>query len=186
MKKIKPEILIDCDGVMGDTIQHVLNLIDEKLGLKFSIEDVTDHQIFKALGIPEHEHIWDKAIEYDEHCLKIPVFAEAKNAIIELREFAEVFCITAPHVVKPWMHHREQWLIENMGFERSHIMQIKSKYMVPGDMFIDDRQENVESWHARHQDKLAILFETPYNHLVDGVIRTRDWNKIVELAREIK
>ena len=186
MKKTKPEILIDCDGVMANIGQAVVDLIAEKLQLYFCVDDIKKHEIFDSLGIPEYEYIWDDAITNEQNCLNIPVYHEAKIAIDELRTFADVYCVTSPHKTSPWMHEREQWLKEKMGFTKKRIIHTSAKYMIPGDMFIDDFQDNIESWKERHIDKTAVLFATNYNCETSSAIRTNDWNEIIKLAKAIK
>ncbi len=188
-----PDILIDCDGVMGDTVGDVIALVNSKLGTSFKRDDVNLHEIFLSLGIPDKEYIWDDDVAYNNFCLKMSHYPEAKAAVKELQSFCNVYCVTAPGAVSPWMHERVEWLAQNMGIGKRNIIQTHAKYMVAGNMLIDDRADHIIKWKDRwwnDRRAIGVLFETPYATVANlpenyPAIVTNDWNKIIDLAKEL-
>lgn len=182
----RPIVLLDCDGVMADFSTKCIEFINQRTGRNYTIDDVTEWDIFQSLGQEDLEPALDAAINIDEFCLEIPVLQGTKEALKELRKLSTVVCVTAPHHAVLWPGHRSIWLQEKLGFDKQHIAQIHSKFLVFGDVFVDDNGKNVSQWkkwwmkYSTH-DCDALLWDRLYNrhHYDENVTRVFAWDDVI-------
>jgi 5'(3')-deoxyribonucleotidase len=60
---------------------------------------------------------------------------------------------------KTWAFERDAWLSELFGFNTDDdIIYTGAKELVYGDVFVDDKPDNIIKWKKRHPNGLAILF----------------------------
>jgi 5'(3')-deoxyribonucleotidase len=63
---------------------------------------------------------------------------------------------------------------------------MQSKTLVPADILVDDKRENLLEWAA--DGRTAIRFSRPWNNGFGyegtGIIPARDWKEVVEIVRE--
>ena len=184
-----PITLLDCDGILGDFNKSAIDFINQRTGRNYSVDDVTEWDVFESLGHKDLEPALDAAINLDEFCLSIPVYPGVKDALKELRLMSNVICVTAPHHADLWPGHRARWLDENLGFDRDHRALIHSKFLVYGDVFVDDSGRNVSLWkqwwitHNR-SDTDALLWNRPYNkfHVDEQVVRITSWVEVLKFV----
>jgi 5'(3')-deoxyribonucleotidase len=96
--------------------------------------------------------------------------------------------VTSPwYSCESWESVRRAWLFEQFKTNPLDITITADKYLVDGDMLIDDRPKHVESWkkkRLRNKNKHAILFDTNFNQFFDWPDR-RTWTKF-GLAKVLK
>jgi 5'(3')-deoxyribonucleotidase len=179
-----PLVHIDCDGVMGDFVQSDLAFIERQTGLKYTPEDVTDWDVLKTFGLKHLEPVFNDEINHRNFCLDLPVFPGTKEALKELRSMATVVCLTAPHGAAMWPHHRRVWLQERLGFDKHHIIQADSKFMVYGNVFVDDRFDNLVDWKSWWRDEDALLWDRPYNRTSNSqsISRISSWDEVIAVV----
>jgi len=103
--------------------------------------------------------------------------------IRELRKAGhDVFALTAPWSGKTWHSDRDAWLLKHFGIQRSNVIHCSAKYLVDGDVFIDDRATNVGGWESVHPGKLAILWRTPGNRSIAGRHVARSFEDVRNLV----
>ena len=181
-----PITLLDADGIMADFNQAAIDFINQRTGREYSIDDVTEWDVFESLGHKDLEPALDAAINLDEFCLNISVYPEVKDALKELRSLSTVICVTAPHHADLWPGHRSRWLETNLGFDRDHRAHIHSKFLVYGNVFVDDSGRNVSLWKKWHADGDALMWDKTYNkHHVDSeIIRISSWNEVIQCVKK--
>jgi 5'(3')-deoxyribonucleotidase len=162
-------LLLDVDGVVANMVLALLNAI----GSKSTPSDFPTWDVLKAL--PKEEH--DRAIEVLEDpsfWLNLPLVEGAKRGVQELRDQGyEVVWVTAPWKSCPgWDEARRSWIRKHFGPD-DEIIITADKQTVDGDLFIDDKPDNVESWKKAHPGKPAFLFNTPHNK--DSDLRRCSW-----------
>lgn len=185
MKK-KPVVLLDCDGVLAQTPRDLVKIVNDAMDTNYTIKDVRDHEVFTSLHAVSARKEWHDQVRNNDWCLKLKPFLAAQKAVKELKSFCDVYCVTAPLNVSPWMHHRLMWLEEHFGIVKDEVVQTDAKFLVSGDMFVDDNPENVKLWHYHWPQKTSVLIDSPYaDYCGDDVYITDDWNMIVDLARKI-
>lgn len=202
MRRVKPRVLLDCDGVLADFIGAWIDLVADAIGVRLTHDEVDDWHFFSVLekrGIDyKHlkdleglkDHVWSKTKEKG-FCQQLRIFEGAQKAVAALQEVSELYIVTSPNDSEFWMYERTHWLMEHFNVPYRRIGYLYDKFLVEGDYLIDDRVDNVFNWTA-HQNGLGILFANSGNNLpqfdnpqkLSGrVFRTNDWDEILETVR---
>lgn len=188
----RPRILVDCDGILSDFVSPALDLIHSHTGDRHTVDEITQWDVFAAVGKKEHEHILDAAVEHRRFCETMPLQPGAKEAIDELRNIGDVYIITSPYDARSWVYERTRWLIQHFGFNKKQIANISAKFLVPGDVLLDDSDTNLKDWSAEWPTgvttarPLPLLWDRPWNRHVNhpGVNRVDDWDTVVKKVKE--
>jgi hypothetical protein len=107
----------------------------------------------------------------------MPTFPDVQNAVDRLSLRAEIVYATAPMDDAPhWMFERLIWLERQLAAQRDNIVFTHDKSHVWGDVFLDDKPENVDGWAAVQPNGVALLWDAPYN---------RDWSSRHPNARRV-
>lgn len=178
-------VILDVDGVSADFVTHTLHTLVALGGPQMHHDDIHTWDIFGS--IPRE---WEDRMVAEWHrpgwCAGIPLYEGAREAVVALREVAEVVFVTtamedAPH----WMWERSRWLKQHLNAGARDIIFAASKKHIGADVFVDDKVSNVVEWHHAHPTSVAILWDQPYNRqesLPAGVQRTRSWEQVVQLV----
>lgn len=168
----KPCLLFDADGVFTNFIEPCLEAIFQHTGRRFTHDDVTDWDIMKSLGI---DAVATKAIyrsmEVPGLCFDMPAYPGARDGVEQLRQWANVFIVTSPFGGDHWMHERDRWMVQKMGFAYDDIMHVRSsrKHHVWGNAFVEDKTSTLQAWRSwwwgpgRHPEVVPLLFQRNYN-----------------------
>jgi 5'-nucleotidase len=181
----KPRILLDCDGVLSDFVHPTLDLVHAHTGDRHHIEEITQWDVFAAIGKKEHEHILNSVVEKGGFCETFPVLTGAQEAVEELRKLGDVFIVTSPFDAPTWVVERNRWLAKHFGFTKKQIAHVASKFIVSGDMLIDDSERNLIEWKEHNPTGAALLIDAPWNRSGDhpGVQRTFGWDSLLTAAK---
>lgn len=171
-------ILLDCDGVLGDFHGSLLAQLQ---------------RVFPHLGpYPEHPpQEWSIAawLTPEQHAAAIHILdatpfaagmrplAGAIEAYEYMRERAHggVYIVTSPWVDNPsWESDRRMWLKAHFGIDEDHIVSTTAKFLVGGDVLVDDRPKHVAQWSAAH-GKRAVLVGHAHNADVEHADRIEGW-----------
>lgn len=178
-------IILDVDGVSADFVTHSLRTLVALGGPQMQHDDIRTWDIFGS--IPRE---WEDRMVAEWHrpgwCAGIPLYDGARDAVMALREAAEVVFVTtamedAPH----WMWERDRWLRQHLNAGARDTIFAASKKHIWGDVFVDDKASNVAEWHRAHPASTAVLWDQPYNRsekMPEGVVRTRSWEQVVQLV----
>lgn len=188
MRRHRPRVLVDVDDVLADCHTPMIKLANDIAGTNFEPSDFTDWDLFKDPRIiPYADEIW-RCIYGKGWFLSLSPLDHSVRAVWRLAMFSEILILTSSLDAPHYHHERNAWLKMHLGVDRRHIVYTHSKYLVDGDVFIDDKPDNIFSWIAEHPEGLGILFTTPMNghdkRVHHRVIRTRDWVMIEELIRK--
>lgn len=186
---MRPRILLDIDGVCGDFITPCLEAIFQHTGTRHSADFVDGWDIMKALDISgDDAKAIFTAMEIPGLCLGIPVYDGAKEGVAALRKFADVWAVTSPFGGAHWMHERDQWCVERLGFHKDDVMHVRSsrKHAIDGDFLIEDKTSTLVEWAAEHPDGHGILFRRSYN-IRDGWegLSADSWTGIVAAVESV-
>jgi 5'(3')-deoxyribonucleotidase len=151
-------ILVDVDGVVADCVTAA----------GFKHEDITDYYhagLLEALKTPGIGK-------------RIPLYPGSVLAMERLRAKGhELVFVTAPFDHNPtWMWDRNEWL--DWWFPGIPIVHTRHKYLISGDMLVDDNPENLAQFPGA-----AVLWARPWNEGARGAwVRTDDWQHVTLLA----
>lgn len=191
----KPTVLLDVDDVIAKYTEFYIHLATEVTGVHFDTEDVTEWDIVAALKLKPQTDLEIRAL-MDERSLHIPSCPKAVTAVRHLQEIANVVFVTAPLNYGDWVHKRLKWLQNH--FQEVIYYPVKDKSFVAGDVFVDDRAENLLNWHDKNYLRYdgrgtAILWDTPFNKNApteskngQPLIRTNDWDQVIKIVKEVR
>jgi len=138
-------ILLDCDDVLAQFTQGVIDVLNRKLGHDFDINDVTDWDMAHSLGVSNNV-IFGIAGE-EGFCVGLDVMPGAKEGVEKLRQYGEIYVVTSPiHTSRTWQFERTKWLHKHFDIPASRVIQTSAKHLIFGDVFIDDRVSHVTKW----------------------------------------
>ena len=167
MLRGRPVVLLDVDDVVCRCVQGMADVAGKKLGVEISESDVKTwdfHDTITGPGLQEHI---EEMMSQKGWCRNLVPFPGAINGVKSLMEVAEIFFVTAPFHGEHWMHERREWLYHHFGIDRDRVLQGHSKFLVRGELFIDDKVENLMKWQdygdENGLDGQALLWDRPYN-----------------------
>jgi 5'(3')-deoxyribonucleotidase len=186
---VKPRVLFDIDGVFADFITPCLQAVYDATGKWYTHDDVEDWDIMKSCGIDTDtaKKIY-KSMERPGLCLGIPAYEGAREGVERVREFADVWAVTSPFGGEHWMHERDQWLVEKMGFDIDDVLHVRSKrkHGVFGNVLVEDKTSTLVTWANAWPDSRGILFRRRYNErdMWEGM-SSHTWPGIVQAIESV-
>ena len=164
--------LLDVDGVVADFSSSILQAVGSKLSPQ-------DHQQWDVMEFltPDEKSRAREALSDIDFWLNLPLKDMAKQGVEKLRDLGfQIVWVTSPWTsCLGWDTARRSWLSRNFGDDP--VVITADKEHVDGDVFIDDKVENVEKWSRAHPDKRAFLFDAPYNR--DSDLPRVSWDTIL-------
>jgi 5'(3')-deoxyribonucleotidase len=190
---MKPHVLVDVDGVLCDFIGGVLPLVGSITGRTVKHADVHCFDFCKALGLsPDHARAVKRHISevpgWWQHLSPLP---GAVEGVARLREIGEITIVTSPwNSCRTWLHDRETWLKKHFDIPHADVIATAKKWMVDGDIFVDDRSDTLEKWDAariaRGRPCGAIQWATPHNRAEKwNGHSTNDWGELIRIVDSI-
>ena len=175
-KPRRPVVLVDVDGVLANFIEANLRTLHAIGAGPFVHDDVTTWAMEDCLGLTAPQRARMKARWAEPgFAASIPEYPGAREGVAALREVADVYACTAPmHSSPTWQHERHHWLVERFGFDHKQIVQTPAKYLVRGDMLIDDKPEHVAAWQETNPGGVGVLWSRAYNAGAD-LRRESEW-----------
>jgi 5'(3')-deoxyribonucleotidase len=186
---MRPTVLLDCDGILADFVGAALLTLRKESGVSVSREAITTWEVFNSIPeeLQQHKKRVYELIASELGCFSIAPYPDAKEGLKELEEVANVVIVTSPFgSSKTWMHERTRWLDTHFGIPHSRIIHASAKHYIKGDIFVDDKTSNVESWAKAHPEGLACLWNMAYNEedqISSTVWRVRGWKRLMEQVR---
>lgn len=185
MAKRKPTLLLDCDEVLCSFTGGLGGLIKEA-GIKVDIYESKTWDVFthleKSISAGDLNSLYGE-IKSKGFCSDLPVCEGAQSAIHSLREKGlDIVVVTSPwHGSKFWMGERHEWLVKHFDFDHHQIIQTSAKHRIKGDLFVDDKPENVQKWADHNNWSGAFLWDTPFNQSDKKLKRLKGFEELLEL-----
>jgi len=189
--RTRPRILLDVDGVLADYLAAVLPLVLAVTGRRYAHADVVQWDFAKALGLSDDETERVHALTREPgFCAGIPVLPGAPEGVRALRGHADVYFTTSPTHGLHWYYERTEWLVRHFDASVEHVLHVKHKEVVAGDVIVDDKPEHVVEWYRHHPGGHAVLWDQLYNrgwHMPGGhLTRGTDWNHVLGRVGEVE
>ena len=164
----KPILLVDLDDTITDLVTDWIRIYNEIYGDNLKVENVTEWNIGKFTLVGEKM--------YD--ILKDPnLFKNVKirTGATETLEWAnEYFNIQIVSATSPYTYlDKANWVKEYLPFLADSFSAIIPKYLLKGDIMIDDKPDNLEYF-----DGVQIVFDRPWNRDNNKYLRVKDWETI--------
>lgn len=171
-------ILLDCDGVLADFGGGLLDI----LGGRPLVYDFIS-ELPAALAADVRKRCNDPGF-----WRTLEPIEGAIEGVATLREFAEVYVVSSPwSTCVGWHYARLKWLEAAFGFGRESFVATPSKFLVFGDVLVEDRPETLVQWLEQNPGR-GILFDQAYNRefattTYHGLERAFDWAAVVDLCK---
>lgn len=191
-------VLLDVDGVIADFMGDALEAIRKVSGKTHTREEVTDWDFFGCLDVSPADK--KSVLEY---FIKAPGFAYnleplpgAVEGVKKIAAIADVFFVTSPWRSSPtWVYDRDRWLVKYFGSTLGRkVIHTEHKYLVRGNVLVDDKPEHVEGWVVEQDANLmgwdCLLWDSHHNkdaHPCDGVLRrVSTWEEVEECVSRLR
>jgi len=153
-------LLIDVDNVLRDMITPVCKIYNRKYGTAFCKHDVKEYNLNKTFVnmTDDLEYYRDFPIEV---LFKAPT--EEKNTSLDMNNLYNLYQIVlVTHQLKGFEDYTLKWL-EKKEIPYHDICFIKDKFNVKGDVFLDDRIENLEAYKENNPRSDVVAYIQPWN-----------------------
>lgn len=176
-------ILLDVDGILADFAGRFRGIANKISGLNLSREEVAKSEWRSEKSYPEEFRKEILARTRDEgFCLEMEVLPGAVEGVEALRKMGHVYAVTAPWKSKTWCSERTSWLAHKLKFHENDVIHAHDKWLIDGDVLIDDKPENILEWARRHWPRPALLWDALYNQAVDNEmwVRVYGWSEVLD------
>lgn len=155
-------ILLDVDGVVSDLVKHIFSYLENP---SIQPEDIKSWDMIDYFSKKEQKYILEFMSD-SEFWRTLPLRPKAKEGFERLkRADHDIYWVTSSYSpCNQWGDAREEWLKENFDTDRESLVITQAKYVVHGDIFIDDCMYHVKSWVKHNREGLAFLYDAPYNN----------------------
>jgi 5'(3')-deoxyribonucleotidase len=179
------KILIDCDGVLSNFSSMFVEIAKTQFGIDARLSDGENWDLFDYPEVKERkEDIWKHILSTPGLIRGLDKFDYADELVSELRKLGDVICVTSVVFGGTYADERIAWLVEEMGFDRYDIILAYRKYMIEGDVLIDDKPANVSAWADRWfgEGGIPILWQPPsrgFSSDDDRLLVTGDVDRLI-------
>lgn len=173
------QIAVDVDGVLAERVPAVLDLIHDRYGVSFALDEITDWEV----TVPQTgKRVPDFFAETDrdpEHVLGLSPVGGAAPAMRALAEEHELLIATyrRPEAREPTMRWLERHGIPFDGYVKEVG---ENKRNVDADTIIDDSLPTVRAF-ARERGR-AVLFRRPWNadeSPPENAVAAESWEEVL-------
>lgn len=184
----KPVILIDCDGVLADFDGMFIGILRDHFDIEFDPSKAEEWDYFNHPDVVRVKNdVWQHILNTKGLIRGIKKLDYAEEMIRKLREVGTVEACTSVVAGGYYADERIMWLIEELGFDRRDVHLSYKKWRVCGDVFIDDKPENVIKW-ADEWGAVPVLWQTPGRPVVelddDRILCTADVDAVLNRMKE--
>lgn len=168
-------LFVDMDEVVADTYVAHLDLYYEEYGIRLDHEEYNGKEAWEAVT-PEHasfmkDHAWQPGFFRD-----LKVIKDSQEIMEELNKKYELYIASAAMQFPNSLKEKSEWLDEFFPFiPWQRRILCGHKYILKGDILIDDRTYNLENFEGR-----SILFTSPHNVNTNGFERANSWKEIAD------
>jgi len=176
--------LFDVDGVSANFTLMYLDCLFEATGIRRSMKDAAGSwDVGDALGLSKTQRAAVRScMQLPGRAFSMKTYPGSVEAIKAISKFGDVHFVTSPYNSPTWVYDRDQWLQQHFGWELGKkVTYTDNKHICAGDVFVDDKPDNVESWSKAWPGKLAILWDQSYNRDSDVGLRMRGWSLLLEM-----
>lgn len=155
-------VLLDVDGVLGDFVGHVLSNLAQTFVDAPKPEQMGSRHMFDYLTKKQKKHC-EAFLQEAGTAYTMPEYPEAQSLVRRLREHHEVKFVTSPWDSPTWAWDRVRWLREYFHAGPKDVVLTPAKYLVKGDVLIEDYPNNAVEWRAEWRAGVALLVRRPWN-----------------------
>ena len=177
-------ICVDCDDVICNLQEVVINLFNNRYGSHYTLNDFTEYDVMNVLPTQDAITMQDMYGESGLYEKVKPIYG-AQESIEKLINLGhQVYIVTA---AIPKTYGEKVAFIKRFFpcIDDSHIVCMKHKWMFKCDIMIEDNAQNLLAKPYYYR----ICFDQPWNRQINdwtyGIHRCKSWNEIVAVVNEI-
>ncbi|NIG52230.1 5'(3')-deoxyribonucleotidase [Chitinophaga sp. Cy-1792] len=164
-------IAIDMDNVMADLTRQMIDLYEQKHGVRVAYESLNGHPDGGGFPIEGETH---QFIHQPGFFRNLPVMEDSQEVIRALMEQHEVFIVSAATEFPLSLKEKIDWLAEHFPFiSWKNIVLCGSKTIIEADYMIDDHDKNLRYFKGE-----PILFSAPHNINLTDYKRVNNWKEV--------
>jgi len=159
-------ILLDMDGVLCNMLPVLLQRLNEKYNTTVAVEDICEWDIHKFFPELTAEQVYAPFAEPGFFNLDFEPVEGALEGVSTLKDLGhEIVIVTSCGAGK--LRDKELWFKRVFGKAMSvkdvKFVGTRHKYLVQGDVLVDDHVDNLEAYKQHHPEAETICFDHPYN-----------------------
>lgn len=184
---------IDCDGILINFTQGVLDTFKEMTGIVVPYEKIDNWHVFETIARlhPEIPLVKERLHQYvaqKDWCRRLQPYPGASAALSWLREAGvDLHVVTSPwERSRYWHAERDESLWHYFGIEQKDVSHTYRKHDVGHhpDVFVDDKPAHVRAVLARGRVSSAYLWDSGPNRLEALELqRLKSWQALCEVLR---
>ncbi len=165
-------IAVDMDEVLADFSGHLLEIMNEKLGTRYTKEDTNGKFVFELF--PEHEELMREIVHSDQFFRGLPVIEGSQDALERLSEHYEIMIATAAMYIPESFQAKYDWLKAYFPFLNYELFNFcGDKSTIRADYLIDDSPKQL----ARFGEG-GVMFTAARNIEEDYPVRCTGWEEV--------
>lgn len=164
-----------------------MNVTENLTGQKVLPSEIVEWDILGFLverfkDVPNFDRDLRRKIKSQGFCGNLPVCPGAVEGFeMVSKRNVDIFIVTSPYIGNPtWHSERDKWLLRNFCVKPSNIVHTQTKQIVHGDLFVDDKPDNVQVWGDRGRNMSAFLWDTHHNQ-ASKLPRLSSWEELDSL-----
>ena len=165
-------LFVDMDEVIADTYGAHINRVNQRYGMNLTKEACRGGEVWQQL--PDHrDAIWRHYFE-PGFFRELDPIAGSQEVLRDLSEKYEVYIASAAMQFPNSLKEKHEWLDEYFPFIHwSKRILCGDKNILRGDILIDDRSHNLESFVGR-----SLIFTSPHNVNTTAFERVNSWEEV--------
>lgn len=161
---MKPRLFLDVDGVVANFVRATLGILSGYAGRQVLEQEIVMWDVSQILEDHESRERSKKDFEKAGFAATFELYDGAQEAVAEFKKVTDLYFVTAPMMTNPtWMQDRAQWLVRHFDVPANRICFITDKFVLQGDIMIDDSPKNIEGFLKTNPEGCGLLWERPYN-----------------------
>lgn len=175
----RPVVLFDFDDVVVDCLGGVIETWNREKGTNFKKEDVHTWDIDSCLGEGAFQLFFRKG--FFENLKEKNGSIKVIDSLIHSTMY-DLYIVTACQSVQE-IEEKIKWLQSHIpNFNINRFIACKEKFMVRGDILIDDRASNLDSCR-KYMD--CILYDMPHNQDTRKYVRIESLEEVPEILNQL-
>lgn len=163
MSKDDRLIFLDLDGMAADLYGKFLEMHNLRHGTSYTKEDVEHRENGEGLLDATGNFILCEDYLHEDRVFEnLDPIKGAPEAVKHLQTMGKLYIASAPSRNPDSASDKIRWVTSRLGVDRKRIMLLKDKYLLRGDVFLDDFSPNVINF--RRTNPTAFIGTIAYSH----------------------
>lgn len=174
---LKIRVIWDVDCIIADMIPAICQSIYKRYDKKYTPQQIDQWDLKVVTGIPTVQQIFDKQM-----ILNMNPVQGSTTYLPNI--WKNTYSILATYAVNDTYNQKSAWIKKHLPFVNidNELVFIKKKYLLDGDIFIDDKAQSVIKWLQRHPNGIGFMLDYAYNREFIGthnrLTSVKNWTEL--------